>query len=1221
MEHETLDFPLPRVSFPNAQANADAKAGSGMDTEATTDSNEVEGGGLTSQPVPSAARAGTGKQGGVSTLMADYFAYRAKRGLNSKRLTMLSPEEERVKEREGGSVQQYGGEGGEGEEEGKGEGKEDARMKKVGARAEREWVEKVEKEGEEREGAEEVAQGETIPTFVLHGEPTQSRAHAPFDGNSENMAAAAVEAATGLKAVEDAGTAAAAAAVAAAGVVDEGAAATALVAEGQEKEAVQHMIQDEPIVSLVRNRTNEQPRLHASFDRRSERVAPAVAVAGGAVAEVKTVAQAGAPTATAGLAAAEVAETPTATAEGAMRIVAARASAANGSAAAMVMREGRGGGQRVERIAVDDTVSALVRNGTTEKRHAQVPFNGRSDCGTAVAATTGVTEEMEAVLETGKTMAAAVTSTAEFARKMTTAAKGDVMVSEQEDVMVSEAGVALADKGVAVAAVVERGGEREGVERLVEYRNTPTLVPNEAIKKPRADAPSDGGSVCGVAVTTVAGAGTGAAVATAEKAATVAVVAEVEVVEEGTAAAEEAMATAEAEVTMADERVTATAAVAEAAITAAAAAASTRKAAVMVAETAAATVTAAGKTLVAKEKAATEAREIAAEAGVAAAEARAIAAEARAAVASAAAETAATAVTGATSAREAAMAASAAAIEAMGAAGVAAASKEEAATAARVLAAEARANAAEARTSLAERRAAVAEARASRAEARAAAAETRAAAAEVKATVVEEVSAAGTAAVAVAAAATAAAEAEAVMRVALKETAAAAEVTRKTEKRSLACRMLARMAHRRCNREKFEVFARFRNAIAAEAAERFATAATRVSSREVAVTIADEAAASNQRPATGARAEAAEDVVEVQKVLATARVIGRQTVDQASAAAETVNAASTEEITSAAVAGAVAAAVSAAVSDAVAEAEEKAEAAKAEAVADAVATATAAATAAAARRVHDAELAKREAQQAVVKAEETTAELARRHMIVVDETKASMRAYHRLKLEKQEAVAKKKAAVVAAIDARSREDEGNSQIVWMRTRMAWRRCHEEIPLAAVRMSRRGMWHSCLEELVLAAARMSGRLARRSCLEELVLAAARMSERLAWRACLEELVAAAKARQGLRCGGRSEVVSAQGPARQGCMAGRGMGEKKEKEDESREEDEKEQEEAEEDGEDEEEEEVEEEGKSEQETEEQEAEGNGGAAVRDSRVVSEVRAVGYFYGTDDSVDVTA
>ena len=101
MEHETLDFPLPRVSFPNAQANADAKAGSGMDTEATTDSNEVEGGGLTSQPVPSAARAGTGKRGGVSTLMADYFAYRAKRGLNSKRLTMLSPEEERVKEREG----------------------------------------------------------------------------------------------------------------------------------------------------------------------------------------------------------------------------------------------------------------------------------------------------------------------------------------------------------------------------------------------------------------------------------------------------------------------------------------------------------------------------------------------------------------------------------------------------------------------------------------------------------------------------------------------------------------------------------------------------------------------------------------------------------------------------------------------------------------------------------------------------------------------------------------------------------------------------------------------------------------------------------------------------------------------------------------------------------------------------------------------------------------
>eukprot|EP00904_Undaria_pinnatifida_P000601 jgi/Undpi1/10541/HiC_scaffold_29.g12991.m1 len=399
------------------------------------------------------------------------------------------------------------------------------------------------------------------------------------------------------------------------------------------------------------------------------------------------------------------------------------------------MREGRGGGQRVERIAVDGTVSALVRNGTTEQRHVQVPFNGRSDCGTAVAATTGVTEEMEAVLETGKTMAAAVTSTAEFARKKNTAAEGDVMVSEEQDVMVSEAGVALADKGVAVAAVVERR----------------------------------------------------------------------------------------------------------------------------------------------------------------------------------------------------------------------------------------------------------------------------------------------------------------VMRAALKETAAAAEVTRKTEKRSLACRMLARMAHRRCNRKKFEVFARFRHAIAAAAAERFATAAARVSSREVAVTIADEAAASNQRPATGARAEAAEDVVEVQKVLAAA------------------------------------------------------------------------------------------------KAEETTAELARRHMIVVNETKASMRAYHRLKLEKQEAVAKKKAAVVAAIDARSREDDGNSQIVWMRTRMAWRRCHEEIPLAAVRMSGRGMWHSCLEELVLAAARMTGRLARRSCLEELVLAAARMSERRAWRACLEELVAAAKARQGLRCGGRSEVVSAQGPARQGRKA--------------------------------------------------------------------------------------
>eukprot|EP00904_Undaria_pinnatifida_P000603 jgi/Undpi1/10543/HiC_scaffold_29.g12993.m1 len=492
------------------------------------------------------------------------------------------------------------------------------------------------------------------------------------------------------------------------------------------------------------------------------------------------------------------------------------------------MREGRGEGQRVERIAVDDTVPASVRNGTTEKRHAQVPFNGRSDCGTAVAATTGVTEEVEAVLETGETVAAAVMSTAEFARKRTTAAEGHVMVSEEEDVMVSEAGVALADKGVAVASVVERG-----VERQVEYKTIPTLVPNEAIRKPRAHAPFDGGSV-----------------------------------------------------------------------------------------------------------------------------------------------------------------------------------------------------------------AAVAEARASRAEARAAAAETRAAAAEVKATVAEEV---------------AAAEAEAVMRAALKETAAAAEVS-------------------------------------AAAAEMFATAAARVSSREVAVTIADEAAASNQRPATGARAEAAEDVVE--------------------------------------------------------------------------------------------------AQLAVVKAEEVPAELARRHMIVVNETKASMRAYHRLKLEKQEAFAEKKAAVVAAIDARSREDEGNSQIVWMRTRMAWRRCHEEIPLAAVRMSGRGMWHPCLEELVLAAARMSGRLARRSCLEELVVAAARMSERPAWRACLEELVLAAKARQGDSLGRGAWRV--------------GGGGEKEKEDEKKEEEEKEQNE---DSEDEEKEEEEEERKAEQETEEQEAEGNGGAAVRDSRVVSETPSYTY------------
>ena len=102
-----------------------------------------------------------------STLMAGYFAFKAKRGLNSKRLTMPSPEEERVKERERGNVQQYGGEGGkngregeEGEEgegdggKGRGEGKENAGVKKVGAGAEREWVEtveKVEKEGEERE--------------------------------------------------------------------------------------------------------------------------------------------------------------------------------------------------------------------------------------------------------------------------------------------------------------------------------------------------------------------------------------------------------------------------------------------------------------------------------------------------------------------------------------------------------------------------------------------------------------------------------------------------------------------------------------------------------------------------------------------------------------------------------------------------------------------------------------------------------------------------------------------------------------------------------------------------------------------------------------------------------------------------------------------------------------------------------------------------------------
>ena len=105
---------------------------------------------------------------------------------------------------------------------------------------------------------------------------------------------------------------------------------------------MQHMIQDEPIVPFVRNRSNDQPPSHASFDRRSEGVAPAVGVAGGAAAEVKAVAEAGAPTATAGLAAAEVAETPTATAEGAMGVVAARASAADGLAAAMVVREGRG---------------------------------------------------------------------------------------------------------------------------------------------------------------------------------------------------------------------------------------------------------------------------------------------------------------------------------------------------------------------------------------------------------------------------------------------------------------------------------------------------------------------------------------------------------------------------------------------------------------------------------------------------------------------------------------------------------------------------------------------------------------------------------------------------------------------------------------------------------------------------------------------------------------
>eukprot|EP00904_Undaria_pinnatifida_P000602 jgi/Undpi1/10542/HiC_scaffold_29.g12992.m1 len=176
----------------------------------------------------------------------------------------------------------------------------------------------------------------------------------------------------------------------------------------------------------------------------------------------------------------------------------------------------------------------------------------------------------------------------------------------------------------------------------------------------------------------------------------------------------------------------------------------------------------------------------------------------------------------------------------------------------------------------------------------------------------------------------------------------------------------------------------------------------------------------------------------------------------------------------------------------------------------------------------------------------------------------------------------------AAITDENREIEGNQQILRVRSRMAWRSCHEELLVAT----------KARQELQIA--RVNTKIAWRSCLKFILLAALLLLGNMVWLSCHAGVFLAAKARQQLRCRGLGGAVSSQGPAKEGSVAGQGVcgGERRKEEkegDDKREEKEKEK----------------------KDEEEQEEERERGAAARDGTVVREespINAPGVYESTN-------
>ena len=272
-------------------------------------------------------------------------------------------------------------------------------------------------------------------------------------------------------------------------------------------------------------------------------------------------------------------------------------------------------------------------------------------------------------------------------------------------------------------------------------------------------------------------------------------------------------------------------------------------------------------------------------------------------------------------------------------------------------------------------------------------------------------------------------------------------------------------------------------------------------------------------------------------------------IDDDLAVVETVAAANAEKVASKAVAEAVAAPVSAAAAGSIKEAEEKAGAAAAATATEAASTAAAAAAttaavlAAASRRVEDAERAMKEAKVEAAKAQQMTEQN-------------------------------------AAIADKDREIEGNQQILRMRSRMAWRSCHEELLVAT----------KSRQELRIA--RVKTKIAWRSCLKFILLVALLLLGNMVWLSCHAGVFLAAKARQQLRCRGLGGAVCSQGPAKEGGVAGQGVCGGERRKEEKEEDDKREKE------------------KEKKDEEEQEEERERGAAARDGTVVREVRTGGAY-----------